>query len=251
MLCAGLEAQEQDDKERRLQLMKSMIDDIEVQAETAGDPSAFKFSPTPILRYNDPVRKQVDATVWRLGTDGRPKALMSLELFRDGDQSARVVYEHSSMTGEKFLMKSERGVYWKPDAADVTLTAIDSAAIPADNEKMRLSQMKDVIRRFHVVEDLDGNRTELRLLAQHLDRYRDDKAKIIDGVVFAFAHGTNPELAVLLECDGKKWTYGFVRLTSAAVIVELDGAKVFDMPQLYNLFRTSTYSASGHRVELP
>ncbi|MEZ6129954.1 MAG: hypothetical protein R3C59_14825 [Planctomycetaceae bacterium] len=39
----------------------------------------------------------------------------------------------------------------------------------------------------------------LRLLAQPLHRYRSERHKVVDGAVFAFVMGTDPEIILLIE----------------------------------------------------
>ena len=53
-------------------------------------------------------------------------------------------------------------------------------------------------------------KTDLRLLPQPAYRYTED-GKIVDGAMFIFAHGTNPECCVLLEAykDGKQSRYRY------------------------------------------
>ena len=67
---------------------------------------------------------------------------------------------------------------------------------------------------------------ECRLLAQPIDRYQSAADKIVDGAIFAYANGTNPELGVVFESDGERWLYGIIRLTAAEASVMLDGRQV-------------------------
>ena len=75
-------------------------------------------------------------------------------------------------------------------------------------------------------------RFELRLLAQPVLRYADSTNPVLDGAVFVFAHGTNPEVLLLIEAIGDdaataKWHYSFARSGSAEMHVELDGKQVW------------------------
>ena len=72
----------------------------------------------------------------------------------------------------------------------------------------------------------------MRLLAQPVHRYADAEVGIQDGAAFVIAHGTNPEVVVLIEALGKtlatsRWHYSFARLGSAELHVELDGKEVW------------------------
>jgi hypothetical protein len=64
-------------------------------------------------------------------------------------------------------------------------------------------------------------------------RYRDPAKKIHDGTVFVLAHGTNPEVILLIEAIGQKledsrWHYSLARLGSAELHVALDGAEIWE-----------------------
>jgi hypothetical protein len=67
------------------------------------------------------------------------------------------------------------------------------------------------------------DREELRLLARPLYRYEPDGGDVIDGAVFAFAMGTDPESLLLIEAvkrgAASQWQFAFARRTSG----ELEG----------------------------
>jgi hypothetical protein len=69
----------------------------------------------------------------------------------------------------------------------------------------------------------DTDRESLRLLPRPLYRYETSDGPIIDGAVFAFVMGTDPETLLLIEAvenaDGTAWQYAFARRTSG----ELEG----------------------------
>ena len=64
-----------------------------------------------------------------------------------------------------------------------------------------------------------------------IDRYADPAKEQVDGAIFLFAHGTNPEVMVLIEAQGsapKKatWRFAVARLTVALFEVTIDRKKV-------------------------
>ena len=69
--------------------------------------------------------------------------------------------------------------------------------------------------KFQVAVESDKNRYELRLLSQPLYRYENAKADILDGALYAFVEGTDPELILSLEAArvGKSWKFATGRLT--------------------------------------
>ena len=51
-------------------------------SDKPGSTSQHKFvTNKPLFRYSEPSRNIVDATVWRLGAEGRPKAILVLERY--------------------------------------------------------------------------------------------------------------------------------------------------------------------------
>jgi hypothetical protein len=89
--------------------------------------------------------------------------------------------------------------------------------------------MRQLARRFTVQAEWRGEKTDCRLLTQPIDRYDDETAGIVDGAVFVFANGTNPEMGLLLECSEELWSYGVFRLTAAKLWAQRDG-RSFDLP---------------------
>jgi hypothetical protein len=74
---------------------------------------------------------------------------------------------------------------------------------------------------------------------------------VLDGGVFAFVQGTDPEILLSIEAAGKEpqWRFAAARMQNCAVWVNLDGrpvwraeqlewAKAFDHTQPYTLFDT-------------
>ena len=74
--------------QQRLQMMEQEFAQYAIDPPPAALPQAFQFVSKPLLRYSDPTRGTtaanvlIDATVWRLGEQGRPTALITLEIYR-------------------------------------------------------------------------------------------------------------------------------------------------------------------------
>jgi hypothetical protein len=96
--------------------------------------------------------------------------------------------------------------------------------------------MKELRGRFTAYETATQNgRIELRPLVTPLARYADAKRQIVDGAIFAFASGTNPEVLLILEAhqindDDTAWQYGLIHMTGEAVAAQLDGKEVWSRP---------------------
>lgn len=242
----------------RLEMMRKAMDDFHVRSSQIESPTALKFRGEPILRFNDQSRlgdngalALLDATAWRLGEKGRPLALVTLEIYPFDEASGVLTYEFVSLTPSAFEMKNSRGVTWIPSSTQLTMTPLADVPAPADTKRARLAQLRQLARRFRAHEELRGEKIELRLLAQPLDRYDDKESQILDGAIFAFANGTNPEMGLLLECSDKQWSYGVIRLSSAALFAQFDD-KSFDVPAKGPGYPSNApYTATRHSIAMP
>jgi hypothetical protein len=98
----------------------------------------------------------------------------------------------------------------------------------------RLQQMKDLAKQLTASYGggPDQKGLELRLLPEPMHRYADAGSGLLDGAIFVFAHGSNPEIVLLVEARGQgksgaKWHYGFARLSAAGLSVSLAGRDVW------------------------
>ena len=111
--------------------------------------------------------------------------------------------------------------------------------------------MRQLARRFAATERLKNESIECRLLTQPIDRYQSAAEKIVDGAIFAYANGTNPELGVVFESDGERWQYGIVRLTAAESSVTLDGREIVAFERFNARGRTDgPYHCTSLRIDM-
>ena len=186
----------------------------------------------PLLTYGDSARANKNGTLWAFGASGRPLAF--LELYQDNAANPRWVHA-VTLTGSSLVtMKTPVAAAWSPAETQIAPAAIPQAQAPLDREQRRTRQLKELARRFtaHEFWDPDNSRFELRLLEQPVHRYKDTDAGIQDGAAFVVAHGTNPEVILLIEAlgetlDSARWHYSLARLGSAELHVELDGKEVW------------------------
>jgi hypothetical protein len=86
--------------------------------------------------------------------------------------------------------------------------------------------MRELMRRVRAEVDKDGE-SELRLMTQPLYRYAAASEGVLDGAVFVFCMGTDPEIIALLEArDGQAstWRIAFARFGAARMTVK-DGER--------------------------
>lgn len=233
---------------RRSELLREHVAAARVQSDEAGFPA--RFAATPIFRYSDPARGYVAAAVWKLGDEGRPKALIATELDRRDHGAPCISYEYLSLTATPFSVSST-DIGWFPSRTLVRFNPIPNAPAPAKTAPRRLIQVRDIARRFASREDVKKETCELRLLPAPVDRYTPSNVDRADGAIFFFAFGTNPEVVLFLESDGKGWNYAVSRMTGAeSVVLTLDGTVVWEGEPLEK-GRDSPFTGSITPIDIP
>jgi hypothetical protein len=258
----SVSAQEEPEAKQRLELMQAAVGSLEAESSELKQKPALAFVPKPLLRYSDPTRGGIkteaannvllDAGVWRLGSEGRPTALVTVEIYQFPDRSRVLSIEFLSMTDAKFSLKHKtENVFWNATASGLSLKELPDAPKPAATPGGRLTQMRQLVRRFGAKERFNNESIECRILAQPIDRYESAADKIVDGAIFAFANGTNPEIGIVFESNSERWLYGIIRLTAAESSVTLDGQQV----AAYERFnargrRDGSYNSASYKMEM-
>jgi hypothetical protein len=81
-------------------------------------------------------------------------------------------------------------------------------------------------------KEREGEQEELRLLPQPIHRYATPKEGILNGALFAFVQGTDPELFLLIEARGAtaaraRWQFAATRMNSVEVRLRHRGREVW------------------------
>jgi len=198
------------------------------------EPTPFELQPTPVLKWTNPVTGSIRGRVFVWTVTGRPEVIASIYEF--GDRPGISVEAHSLSTGFITVTRDD-GATWAPQSPGVTLQNLDRAPVPAQTPPQRLIQMRSTARRFTVERtDADGTRRSLRLMRQPLYRYAVSDNELVDGTVFCFVQGTNPDVILLLEARGqgdeRVWQYGLARMHHYGLSVQLDGEALLEFDQL-------------------
>lgn len=191
---------------------------------------------TAILRYSNPggITVTTDGAVWAWGKTGRPAALSAIfyEQLPKGEEKWSC--ELTSLSDEPLVMTAPSGWTWSPAKSDLKWQPISDAPAVGDTATKRLRQMKELARLFTAAEKSLLENEELRLLVQPLHRYADPPNEILDGGLFAFAAGTNPEVLLLLEARGEEaksgWHLAFARMGAADSQAHRNKTLVWEVP---------------------
>jgi len=211
---------------QRFELMLKRVSAAHVTSKTPDFPTRFESK--PIFKYSDPARGYVAAAVWKLGSQGRPLALLATELDRSTYGRPVIAFEYGSLTSTQFTVTSEE-IRWSPTKTLYAFKPIPNAPMPHLSSTRRLIQMRDIAKRFASREVVNQEKCELRMLSQPVDRYQPSESERSDGAIFFFTFGTNPEVVLLIESDGTDWSYAAGRMTGAQeVVLTLDGEIVWE-----------------------
>jgi len=217
LVSCPLTAQDQPPK-----TLREMIDASLKQVEIlAGPKEKTPAEPLVALRWANNARGSEDGTTLLYIFEGRPLATACLYPW-DG----RLVHDFESLSRGKIVGKKDGATIWHPQAG-LQFAPIPDAPAPEATPAARLRQLKTLAEQFQSAmlgwKADNTDREQLRMLTKPLYRYEPKSGPVIDGAVFAFVMGTDPESLLLIEAvekDGKRvWEFAFARRTSG----ELEG----------------------------
>jgi hypothetical protein len=185
-----------------------------------------------MLRWTNPSAGRIYGNTYVWLRNGRPAAVGCF--YRDFHPWNFFAGEMTALTDQKLVAKRDEMVLWEP-RSEWKWTELPGAA-PAATPAQRLVQMKSLAAEF-TVELLDtrnepkGEDQTPRLLPMPLVRYDVSKSGTLDGALFAFVIGTDPELMVLLECDTAAakpaWRFGVGRMNRDTIRLKRKGDTVW------------------------
>ena len=137
------------------------------------------------------------------------------------------MHDFEAISRDRIVARDQGAIFWRPRESGVKFADIPEAPAPAEKRPQRLRQMKALAEQFESTllgwKRDNTDREQLRMLQRPLYRYETKGGPIVDGAVFAFVMGTDPESLLLIEAverEGKTiWQYAFARRTSG----ELEG----------------------------
>jgi hypothetical protein len=197
--------------------------------------------PQPVLRWRNVARGQVGEAmmvVW--AHNGRPVAMASIYPWL-----GMMSHEFDSLSrGNKVIARQGDRVIWSPQTAGVEFKNVPGSPKPARTPAERLRQMKAIAERFKATmtgwQADNSDQEALRLLPRPLYRYdlsnaKDRDPKLLDGALFGYVMGTDPEVVLMLEAIGTaekaEWQYALVRSTSGGLEVKLGNEVVWTAPK--------------------
>lgn len=178
--------------------------DIRLQGDSDESLRLHQF---PVLRWSNPVidngTTHGECFVWT--KSGRPEVFASIFSYRSSrarDQTKRTVAHAFNSLSRQALVASHAGeVFWAPDQPGAEFLPIPDAPSPGSTRPLRLVQMRRLAREFTATSGgTDGDEElGLRLLPQPVYRHTGESEDVLDGALFVFVTGTDPEVLLMIE----------------------------------------------------
>jgi hypothetical protein len=206
-----------------------------VSGSESGSGQQLKLVATPVLRYSDPGGITTDASIWAWGDVGRPSILAGIFFLTQEGRETKWSCELLSLADGRVAVTSKAGWEWAPAKGGLKWFSL-GAADPDLSARQRLRQMKDIAERYEV-RSFEGSVTsQLRLMVQPIVRYSDAANGLVDGSIFSYAAGTNPEALLLVECrdsaGAQTWQAAFARFGAAKCEAKEGVTPIWDCPAI-------------------
>ena len=201
------------------ELIDAAVTSIDVLADADAKDAA---RPLVALRWANNARGSEDGLTLLYVFEGKPLATACLYPW-----NKRLVHDFESLSRGNIVARKDSQFVWQPKQSGVQFARIPDAPPPEATPAQRLRQIKSLAEQFQSSmlgwKADSSDREELRLLPRPLYRYEPKEGAVIDGAVFAFVMGTDPESLLLIEAvkegDAAAWEFAFARRTSG----ELEG----------------------------
>ncbi len=198
----------------------------------AGEPVELSFHEQSLLNWTNQIRgaDQGINVLWK--DEGLPMAFGTL--FQIGGS-----IRHSLTSLSEYPL---RGIYrgegsWTPVPGIEWQPWKSGKVTIAKTEALRMVQMKDIAKQFEFRLKSDGKLTELDLIPEPLHRFSSKKHGVVDGVVMAFAEGTDAEALLVLRADenDNTWKYACARCGWYEMSGTVDGRQVWKVNPVHSV----------------
>ena len=236
---ADLQAKEQLDKQKSLQVMLEQAKHISVKVGTTPEPAACELKESPLIHYSDQVRSLPESSLWIWEHVGVPALFCKVERIAQADGATKAwQYCCVPATNDKVDVTWGRSFRWRSRDASIQWAPLAGAQPPRNQARARLTQMKSMVREFsgHTEQTPTNSRQEMRLLASPLHQYASTDRNVVDGAVFGLtSNGTNPDALLLVEAlrdveANSKWRFAAVGMTGDGVEITYQQKKVWSKP---------------------
>ena len=234
--------------DKRMVFMKMALAHFTIQV---GDRKEASTVADPCLRWTDPVSNSADGVVAVYAHNGgRPDAFAQFFF----NSRKRWIAEFTIIPDADVTILRSGREHWRPTEYVCKFADLPSSPAPAAKPALRLPQMRAIAADFAVVDFFGDQEVKqnLRLLPQPVYRYAED-GRIVDGAVFIFAHGTNPECCVLLEAyqddKGARYRYAIAPMSIYKLEARYKDAPVWSVRRRHSGRQANSYYADAYKPD--
>jgi hypothetical protein len=178
--------------DKRMQFMKGALAGYTIQV---GEGKELATVGDPCLRWSNPIGGASDGIIAVYAhKGGRPAAVGQILL----TANKTWLHEFTVLAENDVTILRSGRLFWKPSEYVCKFSDVPRSPRPADKDVLRLAQMRGIAADFSVIDNFKGTKQDLRLLHQPVYRYS-EKGKTLDGALFIFVLGTDPECCILVE----------------------------------------------------
>lgn len=193
-------------------------------------PHRLELHPESILRWSNPVAGEIYGNVFVWTHQGRPQVIGSI--YQWYSPWTHGSHEFHSLAVDPLRGRRSNKLVWSTEESGVDWQPVPEAPEGAANASLRLRQARAISRGFQIEKtDRENVSRQLRLLAQPIYRYGAPESDVVDGMLFVFVQGTDPEVFLMLEArkDGEKlqWYFALSRMNSVQFVANYQGHEVW------------------------
>ncbi|HWB14706.1 MAG TPA: hypothetical protein VG826_36115 [Pirellulales bacterium] len=216
--------------------------------EDTDPPKELNIVSEAVQAFANPVRPGSQHGFVYVWTDeGRPRIIGAVWSALDPVDTTRrsLCYEFHSLSEHPLTVQLDQcNVRWTPREGYADWQQLQPASAPSEKRLARLTQMRRIAQEVQVENDTDES--ELRLLTQPVYRYPEDVGGALDGAIFSFVMGTDPEFFLWIEAreakDGSRsWWIAPIRFTGTGLVLKHNGRVLWESPAWESFSRDKLY----------
>jgi hypothetical protein len=175
--------------------------------EIEGKPVTFRSK--PLMNWFNSERQQDRGALYVWEQQGKPVVLGSIFTF-EYDSQVLCRHEMISLADGPLTATLDSIVVWNPLQSGMDWRPIEQPATAATSANRRLIEMRSIARQFSgELKIPNAQPSKLTLLPQPLHRYQAPEQGVIDGAIFSFAVGTDPEILLVIEANDRDGKSGY------------------------------------------
>ncbi|WP_436717877.1 hypothetical protein U8335_14755 [Roseiconus lacunae] len=203
----------------------------------ADDPSEeLEFHPKSLLRWSNPVIGVIYGNVFVWTKDGRPEVVGSILQWYEPHTHG--THEFHSLSTDPLEGFHDGKTVWSTKKPGLEWKSMPQAPSVGASPAVRLRQMRSMVRQVTITSiSKSDEQYNLRLLSQPLFRYGDADSSVLDGALFSFVQGTDPEVIVLIEArknpEGSlRWQIALARMAALEFSAKYRGQELWHVESM-------------------